>query len=102
MRKAVTAALAAEVLWLCKSGELSRIYATEVGFNRRSAVLDRLITHRVGRTHPNEFVQAVVHAHDHICSIALHMDRKRGEPEPAADATITIAWHAPDIPNGQP
>lgn len=96
------AALDAEVMWLCKSGMVRKIYTEEPDFNARSLRMERLCSWRIRRQHPDHNVTLVTHCHQHIVSLALQMWQHAWDRNPAADATIPLRLVYDDLtPDGQ-
>lgn len=101
----VQAALDAECVWLCQSGELLRIYQVWPDFQTRSDAAHRLIIPRLRdrflRIDKQVEVNLAIHCHETIVSAALQVQRP-ALPEPCADKVIPITlfydkdeWTAP-------
>ena len=103
---AVIAALTAEVVWLCRSGELDQLYMVYPDFMSRTGALEGLFrrdrSEGVAKKFPGRTVHFVAACHDHGASLVLQVMDKNGKPTPAADALISIRMREGLAPDGRP
>lgn len=103
---AVIAALTAEVIWLCRSGELDQLYSAYPDFMSRTGALEVLFrrdrSEGIAKKFPGRTVHFVAACHDHGASLVLQVMDKHGRPTPAADALISIRLREGLAPDGRP
>lgn len=103
---AVIAALAAEVIWLCRSGELDQLYNVYPDFMSRTAAMQRVFkiyrSEGVAKKFPGRTVHFVAACHDHGASLVLQVMDRHGRAMPAADALISIRLREGLAPDGRP
>jgi hypothetical protein len=103
---AVIAALTAEVIWLCRSGELDQLYRVYPCFTSRTMALDKLMRGErldaLGRKFMGRTVHIVTACHDHGASVVLQVMDRQGRPTPSADALISIRLREGVSPDGKP
>lgn len=102
----VVAALAAEVIWLCRSGELDQLYRVYPGFSRRTTALERLVHDQrlkpLAQKFPGRRVLFWAACHDGACSMTLQVLDAKGRATPCADALIPIRLRDGVSPDGRP
>lgn len=100
----VVAALSAEVMWLCRSGELDKLYEVYPCFNSRSAALEALFKEQrvamLAQRFRNRQVLFVAHCHSDCVSLVLQVMDVKGRPTPAADETIGLRLREGLNPDG--
>lgn len=102
----VVAALQAEVVWLCRSGELDQLYRAYPCFMSRTQALQNLLKRyrmdALAKKFPGRTCHYVVACHDHAVSLVLQVMDKSGKPTPAADEMVSIRLREGLAPDGRP